>query len=73
MCQHVTEDIARYSIGDLFSRVYPYQELDVPKDEAATESGSTCYTVPTTDVQHKIIPKRCSQEKIKIVGICVNC
>jgi hypothetical protein len=47
-----------YSLGDLFLRVYPYQDLDVPKDEAATELGSICYTVPTTDVQHKIIPQK---------------
>jgi hypothetical protein len=44
ICVKVTEDIARYSLGDLFLRVYPYQDLDVPKDEAATELGSICYT-----------------------------
>ncbi len=73
MCQHVTEDIARYSLGDLFLVVYPYQDLDVPKDELATELGSICYTVPTTDVQHKIIPKGLAKKKNLSVGICVNC
>jgi hypothetical protein len=74
MCQNVTEDIARYIALVTPSQEFTLtQDLDVPKDEAATELSSICYTVPTTDVQHKIIPERCSRKKFKIVGICVNC